>query len=197
VSDTGDNDAELSLTTGGNKDDPDAKQKSQTNHKSGVTRICVALIEAVSKLFWPAVVVYALFTFERPIYNAINTASGGGATVEVAGLKIILPKSAVPPPPDSIKAILPSLDAEEIEFIIGTGKASAEEYCWTPEDMTNNLSENSVYSRLKKSDMISISSTTACTGGTRVAFKPLLNTTRGYLADILKGTIFSTGATTK
>jgi len=202
----------LSLTTREEKDS-DTKQNSQANQKTGRTHyIAVALIEAASKLFWPVIVAFALFAFERPIYNAINAAAGGsGANIEIAGVKISLPKNAIPPPPYRIRGILPQLDSEALDFIAqNVGGDNTTEFCWPTADVASTFfAEDSVYSRLKKLDMITfdradiIDSDTKrkCPAGARLKFKQLYDLTRGYLVDILKAVNFSsapradTGAT--
>jgi hypothetical protein len=129
---------------------------NQANNKVHV--VPVALIEAISKLFWPVVACWALLMFEKPIYDVVNATanqiSDGGTSIEIHGLKITLPKNAIPSAPERVKDILPKIDSEMIAFIIAnTGGDNTLDICYGDGNL-DEFKEGSVSSRLKKLGMI-------------------------------------------
>jgi hypothetical protein len=143
-----------------------------------------------------------LLMFEKPVSTALDAAakqiSGGGASVEIAGLKITLPKSAIPSPPERVKNVLPKLEPEDIDFIIAnTGGDNTLDICHQDAKL-DAFNENSVFSRLKKLEMITFekvqlfdSKGIPCLAGSKTQFKPLYNLVRSYLSDVLKEVTFN------
>jgi hypothetical protein len=152
----------------------------------GNAPIAVAAIEALSKLFWPMVACWALLMFEKPISTALDVVAkqipGGGASVEIAGLKINLPKSALPSAPERVKNILPKLESEDIDFIIANiGEDNTLDICHQDANL-DAFKENSVFSRLNKLEMITFEKEQRldqngkpCAAGSKTQYKPLYN----------------------
>jgi len=160
--------------------------------------IAVASIEALSKVFWPMIACLALVMFEKPISTALDAAARSGASVEIAGLKITLSKSAIPSPPERVKNVLPQLEPEDIDFIIATtGGDNTLNICHQDAEL-EAFKENSVFSRLKKLEMITFEKAQVpspngkpCLAGSKTQFEPLYNLVRSYLIDVLKAVTFN------
>lgn len=159
----------------------------------------VAWIEFVPKVIWPLVAAFAIVLFHDPISKAINNAVNGGATVEFAGLKVTLLKSAVPPPPDRIKDILPKINGGIIEYIMAnTGGGNTPEICYQDPEL-REFQKGSVTQTLVKLGLITVErepltdqqSGKPCLAGGKTRFTELYDATRAYLTDILKSVIFS------
>src|SRR4051812_11997226 len=117
------------------------------------TTVAVALIGAIPKLLWPILILWSVLLFQKPIYDLISAAAnqitGGGAAIDIAGLKISLPKNSVPLPPYRVKYILPELDAEILSFMVeNRGEDGVHRTCYTSSD-PDEFREDSVPSRLK------------------------------------------------
>src|ERR1700733_4813801 len=69
---------------------------------AGTQGVTVALIEALSRLSWPAVVCWALVMFQGPVYDTLSAAAAkpvvkDEASLDVAGLKFSLTKNTIQP----------------------------------------------------------------------------------------------------
>jgi hypothetical protein len=158
----------------------------------------VAWIGIAPKLLWSAVAVLALVMFRQPIYEALEGAADSGANVEVAGLKIQLPKRDIPPPPDSVRTILPHLDHALIENILSNyGGDNRVDTCYHAPD-PDELGAKSVKSRLKALGLINFEKEDRsengkpCEAGSKTTYTPLYDEVRKYLLDVLSTTRFST-----
>jgi hypothetical protein len=85
--------------------------------------IDVALIKAVTKLFWPAAFLIILVVFHRQVTDVITMVERqmtlGGASVEVAGIKVSLPKGMqLPPPRSEVAEVLPKFDTQLLKFVL-------------------------------------------------------------------------------
>lgn len=157
----------------------------------------VAWIEFVPKVIWPLVAALAVVIFHDPISSAINNAVNRGATVEFAGLKMSFLKSAIPPPPDRIKDILPKLNDHIIEYIIANvGGGNTPDICYQDPEL-REFQEGSVTQTLVSLKLITVEREPLtdkgkpCLAGARTRFTELYDTTRAYLIDILKSVIFT------
>lgn len=170
---------------------------SATNDRA----VLIALIDASSKLFWPILACWALLIFKDPISTALSAAArqidGGGASVEIAGLKIILPKSAIPTPTDDVKAVLPKILPPDVDFIIANvGGDNTLDICYQDKELAA-FDNNSVFVRLKELELITFERETLyqggkpCLAGSKTTYKPLYNSVRSYLIRVLKAVTFN------
>jgi hypothetical protein len=164
--------------------------------------VSVAIIEALSGLAWPIIAIVGVFLFRPPIEQILYRASTQlqrGASVELAGLKIELPKSNLPRPPQRVAKILPQLDSEELDYIltnVGDGSVSN---CYAQRDLPDAFASTSAESRLNGLGLImrrevlkayKADDGTACVTGSNIEFEPIYTLTRNYLVDIIKSLQF-------
>jgi hypothetical protein len=162
--------------------------------------VTVAWIELIPRVIWPVVAVVGLVSFQGPISSAINNAANGGATIEFAGLKMTLVKSAVPPPPERIKDILPKINGDMIEFIVANvGGSNTPDVCYEDPGL-REFQEGSVTQNLVKLGLITVEKEQLndpqrqgkpCLAGGKTRFTELYDTVRIYLTDVLKAVVFS------
>jgi hypothetical protein len=160
----------------------------------------VAWIGIIPKLIWPAAAVAALIMFRQPIYDAIQGAANSGATVEVAGVKILLAKGEfkeTTPPPESIRAVLVQLDRPLIEHILNNfGGTLRVDTCYHARN-PDEFEPNSVKSRLKALGLINFDKEEwsqngqPCEAGSKTTYTPLYDEVRRYLIDLLSATRFT------
>jgi hypothetical protein len=101
----------------------------------------VAIIDALAKLAWPAIALLALLAFKGALSELLERAATqiqGGTSVELAGLKITLPKSSLPKPPERVKNILPKLEQETLQYILVNVGEGENAVCYqAPNDASN------------------------------------------------------------
>jgi hypothetical protein len=190
------------IVVGARTERDDKRQGPGSSLWSNSAGATVVVIEALSKLAWPAVVCWAILMFAGPVNNVLTATAGQipneGATWDVAGLKISLTKNSIPVPPYRVKAVLPGLDAEELDFILQNVGDSVLENCYVTKD-PDDFKADSSYLRMQqlnlisfsKADVIDDSTKKKCTAGSTVAFTPLYALTRSFLIGILKRVDFS------
>ena len=118
-------------------------EPKSTTWPAATAKIVTSLITILPQIAWPIVATFAIIYFHRPIYSAAEAISWqigmGGATVEVQGFGITLPKSSIPAPPEEVKDVLPYFDSEMISFMIrNIGGDNTIDTC-TPDN--NNITE--------------------------------------------------------
>jgi hypothetical protein len=161
--------------------------------------VAVAWINLLQKAIWPGVVCFALLVFHSPIANGINSAtSGSGATVEIAGLKITLPKSEIPQAPDAIKNILPHLDSDMIANIIANvGGDNKVDTCYPVAEPDELTRDDSVKSRLKHLGLIVFekedftANGRTCAAASKTTYTHTYDLVRQYLIEILSSLKFA------
>lgn len=173
------------------------KDASYDALKDESTSLKVAWVGVVQAAIWPLVALIALLRFANPISGAIETAAnGGGATVEIAGLKITLPKSELLPPPAQIKHILPQLTPATIQNIVSNyGGKNRVDTCYTSTD-DDELKDGSTKDRLKKFCLIRFEREDPsivgkdCKDASITTYTPEYDLTRDYLINVLKNIKF-------
>jgi hypothetical protein len=166
-------------------------------HKSPI----VAVIEIIPKLLWVVVIILV-----KPSLSSLLDKAGsqiqGGASVDIAGLKITLPKSTLPKPPERARQILPKLDSETIEYILvnvpsdlsrcyearGVSGDDIEDFrIDAPESRVQALS---LIKRTKKGKFRDKDGTN-CAAGSEIQFLPVYSLVRSYLIEVLKNIDFN------
>jgi hypothetical protein len=169
--------------------------------------IGVALIEAVTKLFWPVAVVLIILMFQHPIYEVMSMISKqipiGGASVELAGFKVSLPKGwEFPKPSTDVAETLPKLDKKLLEFVLRYPPDTSYPLCIKgkpKEDLKfadfEQMSD-SLYTRLEKLGLVSLKKMAPQPSGLEnntcfdAHFEESYAETRQYLINILSSVDF-------
>jgi hypothetical protein len=179
------------------------KSTNTESKETAGSTIIIAVINIIPRLAWPLLVALLLVFLWTPlnktVIEAADLIADGGASVEVAGLKISLPKREVPVPPLAVKNILPQLDADMVNFIVANvGGQNILDICY-PEAHPKELSDdNSVSNRLRKLGLIAFvqkeqrekGTGKTCGDGSQTSYTSLYDMTRDYLIRIIEAVTF-------
>ena len=169
-------------------------EPKSTTWPAATAKIVTSLITILPQIAWPIVATFAIIYFHRPIYSAAEAISWqigmGGATVEVQGFGITLPKSSIPAPPEEVKDVLPYFDSEMISFYDSKHR-------WRQHNRYMHPDNNNITEELKKYQLmtftpekVSQSDGKTC-DGVKYRYTKTYDAIREYLLKILTSVKFT------